>query len=75
MVDMLLKAELPDNYDIIFSNSGKQKHLIDERKHRHTKIFSINSDLVAEDYVDASKLDLMATKWFSENKKVGLIFH
>ena len=75
MVDMLLKAELPDNYDIIFSNSGKQKHLIDERKHRHTKIFSINSNLVAEDYVDASKLDLMATKWFSENKKVGLIFH
>ena len=75
MVDMLMKAELPENYDVIFSNSGKQKHLIDARKHRHTKIFSSNSDLMAENYVDASKLDLMATKWFSKSKKVGLIFH
>jgi hypothetical protein len=75
MVDMLLKAELPDNYDVIYSNSGKQKHLIDERKHRHTKIFSTHSDLMDGDYVDASRLDLMATKWFSKNKKVGLIFH
>jgi len=75
MVDMLMKAELPENYDVIFSNSGKQKHLIDERKHRHTKIFSISSDLIAENYIDASKLDLMATKWFSKSKKVGLIFH
>ena len=75
MVDMLMKAELPENYDVIFSNSGKQKHLINARKHRHTKIFSSNSDLMAENYVDASKLDLMATKWFSKSKKVGLIFH
>jgi len=75
MVDMLIKAELPENYDVIFSNSGKQKHLINARKHRHTKIFSSNSDLMAENYVDASKLDLMATKWFSKSKKVGLIFH
>ena len=75
MVDMLIKAELPENYDVIFSNSGKQKHLINARKHRHTKIFSSNSDLMAENYVDASKLDLMATKWFSKSKKVGLVFH
>jgi hypothetical protein len=25
--------------------------------------------------VDASSIDLMATKWFSKNKKIGLIFH
>jgi hypothetical protein len=75
MVDMLMKAELPENYDVIFSNSGKQKHLINARKHRHTKIFSTHSDLMAGNYVDASKLDLMATKWFSKSKKVGLIFH
>ena len=37
MVDMMLKTSLPDNYDIIFSDSGKQKNLIDERKHRQTK--------------------------------------
>jgi len=75
MVDMMLKASLPDNYDIIFSDSGKQKHLINERKHRHTKIFSTNSDLISNGYVDASSIDLMATKWFSKNHKVGLVFH
>ena len=75
MVDMILKASLPDNYDIIFSDSGKQKHLINERKHRHTRIFSTNSDLISSGYVDASNIDLMATKWFSKNNKVGLVFH
>ena len=75
MVDMMLKASLPSNYDIIFSDSGKQKHLINERKHRHTKIFSTNSDLVRNGYVDASSIDLMATRWFSSNHKVGLVFH
>ena len=75
MVDMMLKASLPDNYDIIFSDSGKQKHMINERKHRHTKIFSTSSDLISNGYVDASSIDLMATKWFSKNHKVGLVFH
>ncbi len=75
MVDLVLKAELPINYDIIFSDSGKQDHLIDRRKHRHTKIFSTEDDLISEGYVNASKVDLIATKWFSKNKKIGLIFH
>ena len=75
MVDLILKTNLPDNYDIIFSDSGKQKHLINERKHRHTKIFSTSSALLRSGYVDASSIDLMATKWYSKNKKVGLIFH
>jgi len=75
MVDLILNSSLPDNYDIIFSDSGKQNHLINERKHRHTKIFSCHSDLVSNGYVDASRVDLMATKWFSKNKKVGLIYH
>ena len=75
MVDMMLKTSLPDNYDIIFSDSGKQKHLIDERKHRHTKIFSSHSDLVRNGYMDASSIDLMATRWFNNTVKVGLVFH
>jgi hypothetical protein len=75
MVDMMLKTSLPDNYDIIFSDSGKQKHLINERKHRHTKIFTTTSSLVSSGYVDASSVDLYATKWFSKNNKVGLVFH
>lgn len=75
MVDMMIKASLPDNYDIIFSDSGKQKHLINERKHRHTKIFSSVSDLLSADYTDASSIDLMATKWFNNTNRVGLVFH
>ena len=69
MVDMMLKTSLPDNYDIIFSDSGKQKHLIDERKHRHTKIFSSHSDLVAlAILMRLLALTLMATKWFNKTK-------
>ena len=75
MVDMILKTSLPDNYDIIFSNSGKQKHLIDERKHRHTRIFNNSSELISSGYVDASSFDLYATKWYNKIKKVGLVFH
>lgn len=75
MIEMMLTTSLPDNYDIIFSDSGKQKGLINKRKHRHTKIFSSLSDLVDADYENASEVDLMATKWFSDNNKVGLIIH
>ena len=75
MIDMILKDSLPSNYDIIFSDSGKQKHLINERQHRHTKIFSSHSDLVSAGYTDASSTDLMATRWFNKTNKVGLIFH
>ena len=75
MIDMMLNTSLPDNYDIIFSDSGKQKHLINERKHRHTKIFSSHSDLVSAGYTDASSIDLNATRWFNKTNKVGLVFH
>ena len=75
MVDMILNTSLPSNYDIIFSDSGKQKNLIDERKHRHTKIFTNTSDLLSAGYTDASAVDLMATKWFNKTNKVGLVFH
>ena len=75
MVDMILNTSLPSNYDIIFSDSGKQKNLIDERKHRHTKIFTSTIDLLSAGYTDASSVDLMATKWFNKTNKVGLVFH
>jgi len=75
MVQMFLDVDLPSNFDVIFSDSGKQKHLINERKHRHTKIFSSHSDLVLAGYTDASSIDLMATKWFNKTNKVGLVFH
>lgn len=75
MIQMFLDTDLPDNFDIIFSDSGKQRHLIDRKKHRHTKIFKSKLELDSTNYVDASKVDLNATKWFNKNKKVGLIIH
>lgn len=74
MVDLIQNVNVPDNFDFIFSDSGKQSHMIDRRTHRHTKIFQIGSEM--GDYVDASKYDLYATKWFSpNNNRVGLIIH
>ncbi len=75
MVDMMHKVNLPENYDIIFSDSGKQKHMINKEVDRHTKIFKNSNDLVRAGYTDASSVDLMATRWFSKTNKVGLIFH
>src|SRR6056300_333942 len=75
MVDLVLKTDLPDNYDIIFSNAGKQVHMIDYEHDRFTKIFKSEQELDRAGFVNASKVDLFATKWFSKNKKVGLIFH
>ena len=75
MVEMLKNAKLPDNFDVIYSNSGKQKHMIDRTIDRHTDIFSNESDLARANYINASKIDLYATRWFSKNHRVGLIFH
>ena len=75
MIQMFLDTDLPSNFDVIFSDSGKQKHLINPLKHRHTKIFGIHSDLKDAGYTDASSVDLYATKWFNKTNKVGLIYH
>ena len=73
-VQMLKDVDLPSNYDIIFSDSGKQKHLIDQKLDRFTKIFDSYDELVSKGYINASKIDLNATKWFNkDNNKVGLI--
>lgn len=74
-VSLLIDEELPDNFDVIFSEGGKQDDLWNENEHRHSRIFSDLQSLKSAGYVDASNYDLLATKWFSENHKVGLIFH
>ena len=75
-IKMFKDIELPSNYDIIFSDSGKQKHLIDQSRDRHTKIFHSHTELISSDYIDASKIDLYATKWFNkDNINVGLLAH
>ena len=65
----------PDNYDFIFSDSGKQVRMINILRDSHTKMFKTHEELKQNNYIDCSKIDLYATKWFSKNHRVGLIFH
>jgi len=67
--------ELPKNMDIIFSIGSKRDDLIDVKNDRHAFIFNNKKELDKAGYIDASKIDYKATKFFSTNKKVGLIFH
>ena len=69
------KNEIPKNFDFIFSDSGKQSHLIDTKKDRFTKIFKSLNDLKKEGFKNASEYDLYATKWHNKTKKVGLVYH
>lgn len=75
MVEMFKNTELPDNYDVIYSMSGKQKDMIDQAVDRHARIFSNSVELLKFGYVDTSEVDLYATKWFNKTNKVGLIIH
>ena len=75
-VTMIKKIkDLPINFDFIFSDSGKQSHLINKRTDRHTKIFSNLESLKKAKYKNTSDYDLYATKWYNNTKKVGLIIH
>ena len=67
--------KIPNNFDFIFSDSGKQVNLIDYKKDRYTKIFDTEQDLKKANFVDASKIDLLATKFYNKNNKIGLIKH
>ena len=75
MVEMFKNTILPNNFDVIYSNSGKQKYMIDRTIDRHTEIFKSKDELIAAGYANASENDLNATKWFNTTNKVGLIYH
>ena len=70
------KKAIPNNFDFIFSDSGKQVDLINKDRDRHTKIFKTEIELKKAGYIDASKIDLYASKYINpNNNKVGLIYH
>ena len=75
MIGLFKNTILPDNFDVIYSNSGKQKHMIDRTIDRHTEIFKSKDELIAAGYANASENDLNATKWFNTTNKVGLVYH
>ena len=68
-------GEIPENFDIIFSTDGKQRKHVDKSADRHAVIFNTEEELESAGYVNASDNDLLATRWYSDNKKVGLIKH
>jgi len=75
MVALFKRTKLPKNFDVIFSDSGKQTNMINKTIDRHTRIFKRSDDLQRAGYINASKIDLYATKWFNKTNKVGLIYH
>lgn len=71
-VSMLKTAPHLPNFKVIFSFGGKQDHLIDVTKDRHSVVFETNESLVAEGYSNASLNDLVA---IGLNHRIGLVFH
>lgn len=71
-IPLFEKINLPANFIVIYSYGSKVDNLINPNKHRHSKIFDDESQLIKEGYINASNNDLNAIK---DNKKVGLIFH
>jgi hypothetical protein len=67
--------ELPENFDLIFSLGSKNDELINQEKERHSKIFYSSEEMQEQGYTDSSYLDIVATKWITENNKIGLIIH
>ena len=75
-IEMVKNSNFPDNWDLVFSDSGKQVHLINKSVDKHTRIFHSHEELISFGYVDCSEIDLYATKWFNkDNINVGLIMH
>ena len=68
-------GDMPDNYDFILSTDGKQREHVDKSTDRHAVIFETLEKLESAGYVNASDNDLLATRWYSDNIKVGLIKH
>ena len=70
-----VKPFMPDNFDLIYSTSGVDAHLIDKQAHRHACIFDDAQSMKDQEYSSAKDSDLKATKWFTKTNKIGLIFH
>jgi hypothetical protein len=67
--------ELPENFDLIFSLGSKNDELINQETERHSKIFYSSEEMQDQGYTDSSYLDIVATKWLTENHKIGLLIH
>lgn len=66
---------IPENMDLIFSLGSTKDELIDQENERHSKIFDSSEEMEKQGYFDSSYLDINATKWITENNKIGLLIH
>jgi hypothetical protein len=67
--------ELPENMDLIFSLGSTKDELINLETERHSKIFYSAEEIESYGYSNASYFDILATKWHTENHRIGLIIH
>lgn len=66
---------IPENMDLIYSLGSTRDELINQETERHSKIFQSADEMSAAGYSDSSYLDINATKWITENHKIGLLIH
>ena len=66
---------IPHNMDLIFSLGSTRDELINQETERHSKIFQTEKEMQEAGYTDSSYLDIVATKWVTENNKIGLLIH
>lgn len=67
--------DIPQNMDLIYSLGSTKDELIDQDSERHSKIFDSSEEMAAAGYFDSSYLDINATKWITQNNKIGLLIH
>jgi len=72
LVKFRLRRSNLKNFTPIYSFGGKEDHLIDVKKDRHSRVFRTKEELLKAGYVDASKDDLVA---IGRKKKIGLVYH
>ena len=65
-----LKNLLPNNFIVIYSFGGKQDHLIDKEKDRHSDVFMDYQQMILEGYNDIGEDDKQSA--INPNFKVGL---
>lgn len=69
-VAMFKNITLPHNFIVIYSYGGKQDHLIDRERDRHSDVFYDYDEMVSKGYNDIADDDKQAA--IHPNKKVGL---
>ena len=74
-IPLFVGVDIPENYDIIYSEGGTRDDMIDYDNDRHARIFDTYEELESAGYVNAMESDLKATKWFNRTNKVGLVMH